>query len=269
MAAIRFNALEHAFHREPTIYKKPKALISDYFEINVFDKQKMKKYLSGEAYIFVMEAIEMGTRIDRKIADQVASGMKAWAIEMGATHYTHWFQPLTEGTAEKNDTFIDFNEDGIVIESFSGNLLAQQEPDASSFPSGGIRNTFEAGVLGDLVLSQIVPVAIRYQTELIENVNGLKELFGEKEYKELAGARLELIRTISQHVSCIKAKVAEMIEARKVANKIEDEREKAREYSTKIFCYLNDIRYNVDKLELIVDDEYWPLPKYRELLFIR
>jgi glutamine synthetase len=131
------------------------------------------------------------------------------------------------------------------------------------------RIQIEARVLGDLVLNHIVPVAIRYQSELIVNVRGLKELFGEKEYKELASARIELIRTISQHVSYIKAKVNEMIEARKVVNKIENEREKALAYSTKIFCYLDDIRYHVDKLELIVDDEYWPLPKYRELLFTR
>jgi glutamine synthetase len=729
MAAIRFKALEKAYNRQLKTFNPPKALISDYFGMNVFDKRKMKKYLSVEAYEHVVEAIEKGTRIDRKIADQIASGMKAWAIEMGATHYTHWFQPLTEGTAEKHDTFIDFSSDNTVIETFSGKLLAQQEPDASSFPSGGIRNTFEARgytawdpsspafvvgntlsiptifisytgesldnktpllkalhavdraatnvcqyfdkdvnkviatlgweqeyflvdealynarpdlmltgrtlmghasakdqqledqyfgsipervtsfinefeteayklgipvktrhnevapnqfecapifeecnlavdhnvllmdlmkriarhhnftvlhhekpfdhingsgkhcnwslatntgvnllspgknpktnlqfltflvntlkavykhadllrasvatpgnahrlganeappaiisafigkqltemldkiekkvtnnkmsadekielklsvikvpqilldntdrnrtspfaftgnkfefravgssanpavamtvlnsavaeqliefrkavdkliekdikkdeaifqvlrqyiteskairfegnnysddwkkeaakrglsninnpveamdayllpksrkllasldvmserenearahvrwdnytkriqiearVLGDLVLNHIVPVAIRYQSELIDNVKGLKDVFGEKEYKELAGARLELIRTISHHVSYIKAKVSELIEARKVANKIEDEREKAYQYSTKIFCFLDDIRYHVDKLELIVDDEYWPLTKYRELLFIR
>ncbi len=729
MATIRFNALNLAYNRQPNPFEQPTRLISDFFGINVFDKRKMKKYLSEEAYLHVMEAIETGTRIDRKIADQIASGMKSWAIDMGATHYTHWFQPLTEGTAEKHDTFVDFTSDGSVIEQFSGKLLAQQEPDASSFPSGGIRNTFEARgytawdpsspafivgntlsiptifisytgesldnktpllkalhavdkaavdvcqyfdkdvnkviatlgweqeyflvdealynarpdlvltnrtlmghssakdqqledqyfgsipervtaymnefeteayklgipvktrhnevapnqfecapifeecnlavdhnvllmdlmrriarhhnftvihhekpfnhingsgkhcnwslatntgvnllspgknpksnlqfltflvntlkavhkhadllrasvaspgnahrlganeappaiisafigkqltdmldkiekkvgnnkmtpdekielklnvikvpqilldntdrnrtspfaftgnkfefravgasanpsvamitlnsaiaeqliefkkdvdrliekdikkdeaifqvlrqyiidskpirfegnnyseewkkdalkrgltnvtnpveafdafltpkskklftsldvmterenearahvrwdnyakrvqiearVLGDLVLNHIVPVAIRYQSELIENVKGIKELFGEKEFKELAGARLELIRTISGHVSYIKAKTNEMVEARKVANKIEDEREKAFAYATKIFCYLDDIRYHVDKLELIVDDEYWPLPKYRELLFTR
>ena len=144
MAIIRFKALEEALNRVPVKVKSPANLISEYFGINVFDKKKMQKYLATEAYEHVMEAIEKGIRIDRKIADQVASGMKAWAIEMGATHYTHWFQPLTEGTAEKHDTFIDFNENGEVIESFSGKLLAQQEPDASSFPSGGIRNTFEA-----------------------------------------------------------------------------------------------------------------------------
>jgi len=729
MASIRFTALSSAFERKAIDYEIPKAPVSEYFGVKVFDKFKMKKYLSTEAYQHVMEAIEKGNRIDRKIADQIASGMKAWAIEMGATHYTHWFQPLTEGTAEKHDTFLDFSDEGIVIESFSGKLLAQQEPDASSFPSGGIRNTFEARgytawdpsspafivgrtlsiptifvsytgealdnktpllkalhaidkaatdvcqyfdkdvskviatlgweqeyflidealynarpdlvltgrtlmghasakdqqledqyfgsipervsafmnefetesyklgipvktrhnevapnqfecapifeecnlavdhnvllmdlmrrvarhhnfavlhhekpfnhvngsgkhcnwsmatntgvnllspgknpksnlqfltflvntlkavhnnsdllrasvasagnahrlganeappaiisafigkqltemldkiekkvtnnkmtpdektelklniikvpsilldntdrnrtspfaftgnkfefravgasanpavamialnsavaeqliefkkdvdkliaknikkdeaifqvlrkyitdskpirfegnnyseewkkeaakrglynvtnpvealdaylsprskklfasldvmterenearahvrwdtytkrvqiearVLGDLVMNHIVPVAIRYQSELIQNVAGLKQIFGDKDFKELAGTRIELIKTISQHVSYIKAKTNEMIEARKAANKIENEREKAYEYSTKIFCYLDDIRYHVDKLELIVDDEFWPLPKYRELLFIR
>jgi glutamine synthetase len=131
------------------------------------------------------------------------------------------------------------------------------------------RVQIEARVMGDLVMNHIVPVAIRYQTELIQNVKGMKDLFDDKEYKELASARIELIRSVSQHVSYIKAKVTEMVEARKVANKIEDEREKALAYSTKIFCFLDDIRYHVDKLELIVDDEYWPLPKYREMLFIR
>ncbi len=729
MASIRFNALSVAFNREVGGYSKPRIPVSEYFGINVFDRKKMKKYLASEAYEHVLEAIDKGTKIDRKIADQIASGMKAWAVEMGATHYTHWFQPLTDSTAEKHDAFLTLSSDGEPIESFSGKLLAQQEPDASSFPSGGIRNTFEARgytawdpsspafilgttlsiptifvsytgealdnkmpllkalqaidkaavdvcqyfdkdvnkvvatlgveqeyflidealynarpdivltgrslmghasakdqqledhyfgsipervtafideleteayklgipiktrhdevapnqfecapifeecnlavdhnvllmdlmrrvarhhkfavlhhekpfdhingsgkhcnwalatntgvnlfspgknpktnlqfltflvntlkavhkhadllrgsvatpgnahrlganeappaiisafigkqltdmlnriekkvtnekmtpdekielklniikvpsilldntdrnrtspfaftgnkfefravgssaspagpmtvlntavaeqliefknevdkliekdvkkdeaifqvlrkyitdskpirfdgnnygeewkkeakkrglsniinpvealdaylspkskklfsdldvmtereneartkvrwdyytkrvqiesrVLGDLVMNHVVPVAIRYQTELIENIKGLKELFSEKEFKEVAGARIELVKNISQHVSYIKAKVNEMIEARKVANKIENERERAFEYSTKIFCFLDDIRYHVDKLELIVDDEYWPLPKYRELLFVR
>ena len=144
MAAIRFTALANAYNREAHPYSKSKLPVSEYFGINVFDKKKMRKYLSPEAYNHVLDAIEQGTRIDRKIADQIASGMKAWAVEMGATHYTHWFQPLTEGTAEKHDAFIDYTDDGDMMESFSGKLLAQQEPDASSFPSGGIRNTFEA-----------------------------------------------------------------------------------------------------------------------------
>jgi len=127
----------------------------------------------------------------------------------------------------------------------------------------------EARVLGDIVLNHIVPIAIKYQTSLIDNVKGLKELFGDAEYKELAGARLELIREISEHVSYIKAKVKEMVEERKVANKIEDTRKKADAYSKKVKPYLEDIRYHVDKLELIVDNEMWPLAKYRELLFTR
>ena len=144
MATTRFNALNEALSRKPNNVKSPTSVTSDYFGVNVFDKKKMEKYLSDEAYNHVIEAIERGTRIDRKIADQVASGMKSWAMEMGATHYSHWFQPLTEGTAEKHDAFIEQGESGGVIENFSGGLLAQQEPDASSFPSGGIRNTFEA-----------------------------------------------------------------------------------------------------------------------------
>src|SRR5512145_1681877 len=144
MASIRFTALSLAHNREVKPFSKPKVPVSEYFGANVFDRKKMKKYLSSEAYDHVLEAIDKGTKIDRKIADQIASGMKAWAVEMGATHYTHWFQPLTEGTAEKHDAFLDYSDDGELIEAFSGKLLAQQEPDASSFPSGGIRATFEA-----------------------------------------------------------------------------------------------------------------------------
>ncbi len=144
MAIIRFFALQEAQKRKPEKINYPFKTTSDYFGVNVFDKRKMQKYLSEDAYNGVMLSIEDGARIDRKLANQVAIGMKAWALEMGATYYTHWFSPLTDGTAEKHDAFIKFGEDGNLIESFSGNLLVQQEPDASSFPSGGIRNTFEA-----------------------------------------------------------------------------------------------------------------------------
>ncbi|UCH15185.1 MAG: glutamine synthetase type III, partial [Bacteroidales bacterium] len=126
----------------------------------------------------------------------------------------------------------------------------------------------ESRVLADLALNNVIPTAIKYQTSLLENVNGLKVLDDEKEYEELAGERIELIKEISSHISNIKVKVNEMTEARKSANKIEDEREKAGKYSTTIFKYLEDIRYHIDKLELIVDDDIWPLPKYRELLFV-
>ncbi len=144
MAQFRFKALEEVLNRKPDEVVRENNLVSDYFGIMVFDTPKMKKYLSREAYKAVSDAIEKGTTIDRKMADQVAQGMKAWAIENGATHYTHWFHPLTDSTAEKHDAFIVHGADGGVIESFSGNLLSQQEPDASSFPSGGIRQTFEA-----------------------------------------------------------------------------------------------------------------------------
>jgi len=144
MAQFRFKALEEVLNRKPNDIVRENNLVSDYFGMLVFDNSKMKKYLSREAYKAVTDAIEKGTKIDRKMADQVAQGMKAWAIENGATHYTHWFHPLTDGTAEKHDAFIVQGADGGVIESFSGNLLSQQEPDASSFPSGGIRQTFEA-----------------------------------------------------------------------------------------------------------------------------
>ncbi len=144
MAKFRFKALEEVLNREPVEVIRENNLVSDYYGLMVFDQAKMKKYLSREAFKAVTDAIENGTPIDRKMADQVAQGMKSWAIENGATHYTHWFHPLTDGTAEKHDAFIVHGADGGVIESFSGTLLSQQEPDASSFPSGGLRQTFEA-----------------------------------------------------------------------------------------------------------------------------
>lgn len=144
MAVFRFKALEEVLSRKPLEVHREHNLTSDYYATKVFDRPKMKKYLSREAYKAVCDAIDNSAPIDRKMADQVAQGMKAWATENGATHYTHWFHPLTDGTAEKHDAFIIHGEDGGVVEAFSGKLLAQQEPDASSFPSGGIRQTFEA-----------------------------------------------------------------------------------------------------------------------------
>ncbi|MBN1649887.1 MAG: glutamine synthetase III, partial [Bacteroidales bacterium] len=144
MATLRFQALSEALNREPVYVEAPMDKTSDYYGVHVFDRSKMQKYLSKDAFSAVIAAIDQGQRIDRKISDQIAAGMKAWAMEMGATHYTHWFQPLTGGTAEKHDAFAEPDGNGGVIEAFSGKLLAQQEPDASSFPSGGIRATFEA-----------------------------------------------------------------------------------------------------------------------------
>ena len=144
MATLRFQALQEVLRREAVKVEYPSNKVSDYYGINVFDKQKMQKYLSQEAYYSVQESIDKGSRIDRNMATEVAAGMKAWATERGATHYTHWFHPLTDSTAEKHDAFIELTEEGGLIESFSGSKLVQQEPDASSFPSGGLRNTFEA-----------------------------------------------------------------------------------------------------------------------------
>src|SRR4030042_4159003 len=144
MAILRFQALKEVLKREPVPVNYPSNKISDYFGTNVFDLAKMQKYLTSEAFRSVEIAIQKGTRIDRKMADEVAAGMRAWAIERGVTHYTHWFHPLTDATAEKHDAFIDMSGNSAVIESFSGSKLVQQEPDGSSFPSGGLRNTFEA-----------------------------------------------------------------------------------------------------------------------------
>lgn len=143
MPHSRFSALAISNSRKPIEVIYPKEKISEFYGSYVFDKFKMKKYLPKEAYNKVIGAIDEGEHIDRKIADLVASGMKAWAMEMGATHYTHWFQPLNASTAEKHDGFLDISG-GEVFENFDGAQLFQQEPDASSFPSGGIRNTFEA-----------------------------------------------------------------------------------------------------------------------------
>lgn len=144
MADFRFKALQKVIERQPVAIAREHNLTSDFYGRNVFDRPKMKKYLSKEAFKAVMDATDYDKMVDRKMADQVAQGMKAWATENGATHYTHWFHPLTDGTAEKHDAFIVHGEDGGVVEAFSGKLLSQQEPDASSFPSGGIRQTFEA-----------------------------------------------------------------------------------------------------------------------------
>ena len=143
MSDIRFKALQAAESRSIPEVKVPSPKISDFFGANVFDKKKMKEYLSTDAYQGIINSIEKGEPIPRDMAEQVASAMKSWAMGKGATHYTHWFQPLTGSTAEKHDAFFEPTEDGD-IEKFSGDALAQQEPDASSFPSGGIRNTFEA-----------------------------------------------------------------------------------------------------------------------------
>ncbi len=143
MSRIRFNALQETLQRSPLKVLETEKR-SSLFGQNVFNKYAMQQYLTRSAYESVMNAIEHGTKIDRKIADQVAVSMKDWAMSKGATHYTHWFQPLTGATAEKHDAFFESINGSLAMEKFDGEQLVQQEPDASSFPNGGIRNTFEA-----------------------------------------------------------------------------------------------------------------------------
>lgn len=146
MSGLRFRVVSEAFNKKALQVNPPTENISEYYGRYVFGRKEMAKFLSKGCMQILVKAIDQGETLDREIADEVAEGMKQWAMKHGATHYTHWFQPLTEGTAEKHDSFIEYATvpGGEVIEKFSGKLLAQQEPDASSFPNGGIRNTFEA-----------------------------------------------------------------------------------------------------------------------------
>ena len=144
MANLRFEVVAEAFKKKPLDVIAPVERPSEYYGKNVFNRAKMYKYLPRDVYEKLVDVIDNGATLDRSIADAVAKGIKQWADENGVTHYTHWVQPLTEGTAEKHDAFIEHDGKGGMIEEFSGKLLVQQEPDASSFPSGGIRNTFEA-----------------------------------------------------------------------------------------------------------------------------
>ena len=144
MTNLRFEAVTEASRKKPVDVIAPVERPSEFFGKKVFNRARMYKYLPADVYEKLIDVIDNGAQLDRGIADAVAKGMKQWADENGVTHYTHWFQPLTEGTAEKHDAFVEHDGKGGMIEEFSGKLLVQQEPDASSFPSGGIRSTFEA-----------------------------------------------------------------------------------------------------------------------------
>lgn len=144
MSKLRFKAIGIASDRKPIEVQKPGCKTSDYYGEMVFNRKAMSRYLSKETFKALSDAIDKGEPVNRNLAEHVAAGMRMWALENGATHYTHWFHPLTDGTAEKHDAFVEHDGQGGLIEEFDGKLLAQQEPDASSFPSGGLRNTFEA-----------------------------------------------------------------------------------------------------------------------------
>ena len=143
MSNLRFHAIKESLTRKP-IHIEEKERRSAIFGSNVFNEDTMRQFLTKEAFVSVMDAVQNGSKIDRVVADHISTGMKEWAISKGATHYTHWFQPLTGATAEKHDAFFEPIGNGRSIEKFGGGQLVQQEPDASSFPNGGIRNTFEA-----------------------------------------------------------------------------------------------------------------------------
>ncbi|MBO7598565.1 MAG: glutamine synthetase III, partial [Bacteroidales bacterium] len=142
MSKLRFDVVQDAFKKKAVAVETPDARPSEYFGELVFNREKMHTYLDIKTYNALIDCIDNGKPLDRETADHVAAGMKTWALAHGVTHITHWFQPLTEGTAEKHDSFMDYDNKGGMIETFDGKSLAQQEPDASSFPSGGIRATF-------------------------------------------------------------------------------------------------------------------------------
>ncbi|MDE7466796.1 MAG: glutamine synthetase III, partial [Muribaculaceae bacterium] len=144
MSSLRFKVVEEAFNRKAVPVELPSARPDTYYGTAVFNRKKMYEYLPKDTYNALITAIEDKKPLSRSLADSVAEGMKRWAVDNGARHYTHWFHPLTDGTAEKHDAFVMPDGKGGVVEEFSGKLLVQQEPDASSFPNGGIRNTFEA-----------------------------------------------------------------------------------------------------------------------------
>ncbi len=184
-AGLRFQVVKEAFKRGPVYVDQPSERPSEYFAKYVFDRKKMYKYLPSRVYEQMCDVIDNGAPFDRAIADAVATGIKQWAIENGVTHYTHWFQPLTEGTAQKHDGFVEHDGKGGMVEEFEGKLLIQQEPDASSFPSGGIRSTFEARgysawdptspvfIIGDTLL--IPTIFISYTGEALDYKVPLKK----------------------------------------------------------------------------------------------
>lgn len=187
-----WKAVSAASNRRPVEVKKPDSKTSDYYGEKVFNRRAMSQYLSKETFKTISKVIDQGAPIDRGIAEHVAAGMRMWALENGATHYTHWFHPLTDGTAEKHDAFVEHDNNGGLIEEFSGKILAQQEPDASSFPSGGLRNTFEARgysawdptspafIIGDTLCIPTIFIsytgeALDYKTPLLKAINVLNK----------------------------------------------------------------------------------------------
>ena len=208
-ATLRFKVVEEAFGKKALEVPAPKERPSEFFAKYVFNRQKMFKYLPAGVYEKMCDVIDKGSTLDLKTADAVAEGMKRWAMELGVTHTTHWFQPLTEGTAEKHDGFVEHDGKGGMIEEFTGKQLVQQEPDASSFPNGGIRSTFEARgysawdpaspvfVMGDTLM--IPTVFISYTGEALDYKAPLK-----KSIKAVDKAALDVARMFYPEISNVK-----------------------------------------------------------------
>jgi len=192
MSKLRFQAVAAAANKKPVEVERPKGKASSYYGEKVFNRKAMMQYLSKETFKKISKVIDKGESIDRGIAEHIAAGMRMWALENGATHYTHWFHPLTDGTAEKHDAFVEHDGNGGLIEEFSGKLLAQQEPDASSFPSGGLRNTFEARgysawdptspafIIGDTLCIPTIFIsytgeALDYKTPLLKSISAVSK----------------------------------------------------------------------------------------------
>ena len=210
MSSLRFQAVRASYKKKPIPVEVPGKLPSDYFGELVFTRKKMKQYLDKEIYESLIECIDKGKPLSSAVADKVASGMKKWALQHGATHITHWFQPLTDTTAEKHDSFLEYDGKGGMIEVFDGKVLTQQEPDASSFPNGGIRATFEARgytawdptspvfIQGDTLC--IPTVFLAYTGEALDYKTPLK-----KSLKALTEAALPICRLFDKRVGKVTA----------------------------------------------------------------
>jgi glutamine synthetase len=211
-----------------------------------------------EAIFQVLRKYIIASKAIRFEGDNYSDDWIKEAAKRGLTNVTDVPEALTAYLSDKSKKL--FFDLGIFTEAeLEGRVEVM-------FEQYTMKIQIEARVLGDLSINHIVPTAVKYQNRLVENVLGLKQIYGD-EYTKLAGNRIQLIKDISDHVTAIKNGVNEMVDARKVANKMEDEKEKSKAYSKNVAPYLDKIRYHIDKLELVVDDEIWPLPKYRELLF--
>ena len=276
MSELRFNVVESAFYKKATTVEVPERRPCDYFGKYVLGREQMLHYLSAETYASLIDVIDNGAELDRKVADEVAEEECAPICFDGNGYSDEW----KEEAARRG---LDCETSCHVI--FDNYLKPES---VSMFENTGVMNLkelkarnevkweiytkkiqVEARVLGDLSMNHIIPVATEYQSKLIDNVHKMMDIYTLEVADKLSAENKRLIEEIAEHTIYITGHVDTMIEARKRANIILDEREKAIAYHDTIAPMLEKIRYHIDKLELIVDNRMWPLPKYRELLFIR